>query len=125
MSETSGSKVSGIKNSTTRSLIILNTCPDQETANKLATLLVEKRLAACVNIIPGLSSVYQWQGEIHNDQECLLIIKTSEPRYKAVEQELKEHHPYELPEIIAVPVEKGEKNYLNWIQSATNATEIK
>jgi periplasmic divalent cation tolerance protein len=95
--------------------LILCTCPDKATAKKLAHLLVSKKLAACVNIVPGITSVYSWEGEIESVTECQLIIKTSKDNYAAIETTLFKHHPYELPEIIAVPIERGLPEYLDWI----------
>lgn len=97
--------------------IIFCTCPDKNTAEKLARLLVESRNAACVNILPGITSVYAWKGQVESAQEHLLLIKAHQGRYPAIETMLREHHPYELPEIIAVPIERGLPEYLHWIDS--------
>ena len=102
--------------------IILCTCPDQDTAEKLARLLVNDRLAACVNILPGLSSIYWWQGQSSSAQEYLLLIKAHKDHYQAIETCIKKHHPYELPEIIAVSIENGLPEYLNWINSCHSHT---
>ena len=102
--------------------IILCTCPDQDTAGKIARLLVSDGLAACVNILPGLSSIYLWQGQIESAQEHLLLIKANKDRYQAIETSIKIHHPYELPEIIAVPIENGLPEYLHWIDSCHSYT---
>jgi len=104
-------------------IIVFNTCNSAEIASSIAETLVSKKLAACVNIVKGIESVYQWQGKIEHDQEILLIIKTRQSLFSQLEQAIQELHNYELPEIIAVPLSSGEKNYLNWIQSATLATE--
>ena len=105
-------------------ILVLNTCNSDEIASKMAETLVSKKLAACVNIVKNVESIYQWQGKIEHDKELLLIIKTRQSLFSQLEHEIQELHDYELPEIIAVPIEAGEKNYLNWIKSATNATEI-
>jgi periplasmic divalent cation tolerance protein len=97
--------------------IIFCTCPDHSTAEKIAQLLVEEQLAACVNIVPGITSIYAWAGKIESTQEHLLIIKSSNLNYQAIESFIKKHHPYQLPEIIAIPVERGLPEYLNWIES--------
>jgi periplasmic divalent cation tolerance protein len=97
--------------------IILCTCPDKDTAEKIAGLLITGKLAACVNILPGISSVYLWHEQIESAQEQLLLIKTNKTGYQAIEQTIKIHHPYELPEIIAVPIENGLPEYLHWIDS--------
>jgi periplasmic divalent cation tolerance protein len=104
-------------------IMVFNTCNSEEIASSIAETLVNDKLAACVNIVKGVESVYQWQGKIEHEQEILLIIKTRQSLFPQLEQAIQELHDYELPEIIAVPVEIGEKNYLNWIQSATLATE--
>ena len=95
--------------------VILCTCPDQTTAGTLAKGLVSGRLAACVNILPNITSIYTWQGELESATECLLVIKSSDDLYASVEQYIVSNHPYELPEIIAVPVRHGEPRYLSWI----------
>jgi periplasmic divalent cation tolerance protein len=97
--------------------IILCTCPDKETAEKIACLLVEAQLAACVNIVPNITSIYQWQGQLERTEENLLLIKASADAYPALEAMIKKHHPYQLPEIIAVPIERGLPEYLHWIDS--------
>ena len=97
--------------------IILCTCPDKDTAEKIARLLVSGKLAACVNILPGVASIYLWQEQIESAQEQLLLIKANINSYQAIETMIKKHHPYELPEIIAVPIENGLPEYLQWIDS--------
>jgi periplasmic divalent cation tolerance protein len=96
-------------------LLVLSTCPDAETAQRLATILIERRLAACVNILPGVTSVYRWQGKITQDSEVLLLAKTRIDRYQEVETALVEHHPYELPEVVAVSLKQGLSDYLAWL----------
>lgn len=95
--------------------LVFCTCPDQATAQNIAEQLVDKRLAACVNILPGITSIYQWQGKRETAQEHLLLIKTSNEVYETLEQTLTELHPYELPEIIAVTLERGSAAYLDWM----------
>lgn len=103
--------------------LVLSTCPAEgETAASLANALVEERLAACVNLLPGLVSVYSWQGALESSRETLLLIKTERAAYPRLEARLRELHPYELPEIIAVDIERGLPDYLKWIsQWLTNA----
>jgi periplasmic divalent cation tolerance protein len=95
--------------------IVLSTCPTLESAEIIAASLVEAKLAACVNIVPGLTSVYAWQGNIEKSQEYLLVAKTRLTAYPAIESAILERHPYELPEIISIPIKNGLANYLSWI----------
>jgi periplasmic divalent cation tolerance protein len=104
-------------------IIVLTTCDSDCCASSIAESLVAKKLAACVNIVKGIESVYQWQGKIEHDKEILLLIKTRKSLFTKVQNAIQELHSYELPEIIAVPIDTGETNYLNWIKSATLATE--
>ncbi len=101
-------------------LIVLCTCPDHESASRIANHLVENRLAACVNISAPIKSVYRWQGEIETADEHMLLIKSSASRYEELEQAILTLHPYELPEVMAVPVERGQQNYLGWITQCTS-----
>ncbi|RME33881.1 MAG: divalent-cation tolerance protein CutA [Gammaproteobacteria bacterium] len=100
----------------TGTLLALTTCPDGETAERIARTLVEERLAACVNILPGAVSLYRWQGKIERDGEWLLLIKTGRARFGALRGRLRELHPYELPELVAVPIETGDAAYLEWLE---------
>jgi periplasmic divalent cation tolerance protein len=104
-------------------LLVLCTCPDAATARTLAECLVEQRLAACVSLLPGVTSVYRWQEELHADHEVLLLAKTRRARYAAVQGALEKAHPYELPEIIAVPIEQGLEAYLAWIDAGVGGKE--
>ena len=97
--------------------IVINTCPDTETAQRIAASLVEENLAACVNIIDNVRSVYRWQGRLQNDGEVLLLIKSPVSRFSALQDWLQELHPYELPEIVAVPITDGLPGYLSWINN--------
>lgn len=97
--------------------LIYCTCPDMETAERIAGHLITEKLAACVNILPGVHSVYAWQGQIEAAREHLLLIKSPQARYDAIEAAIKTLHPYQLPEIIAVAIERGSAEYLNWIDS--------
>ncbi len=97
--------------------IIYCTCPNQETAEKIARTLVSEKLAACVNIVPGITSVYQWQGKIETDQECLLLIKSRQDIYPELEKTIIAIHPYELPEIVAVSIAHALPGYLNWMDT--------
>ena len=93
----------------------LCTVPDQDTATRIAEALVTEQLAACVNIIPAIQSVYRWEGAIEHDEELLLLIKTSAAIWPRLEARILALHPYELPEIISVRIQDGNNNYLNWI----------
>ena len=100
-------------------LLILNTCPDTETARAIANALVGQSLAACVNIIPAIQSIYRWQDKIECDNEVLLLIKSPQECYPALEAVILSLHPYELPEIIVVPIDSGLPGYLNWINDCS------
>jgi len=100
-------------------LITLCTCPSQTVAEEIANSLVKQGIAACINIIPKVTSIYKWQGKLERDDEALMLIKTDRSRYQDLEQALTTLHPYELPEIIAVPVEQGLTGYLNWVTQCT------
>lgn len=104
-----------------QALLILTTLPDQDAARQLARQLVEARLAACVNVLAPCTSVYRWQAKVQEDAEIPLLIKTSSDRYAAVETFLLQHHPYELPEIVALPVVEGLPGYLDWVRTETRA----
>jgi periplasmic divalent cation tolerance protein len=101
------------------SLLVVTNLPDRESAQKLATLLIERRLAACVNILAPCISVYRWKGEIQHDEEHPLLIKTARDRYAELEASIRANHPYELPEIIAVSIDSGLPAYLQWVESET------
>ncbi|WP_435101009.1 divalent-cation tolerance protein CutA [Arhodomonas sp. AD133] len=100
-------------------LVALSTCPDRETAERIAEALVAGHHAACVNIIPGLTSVYRWQGEVHRDPELLLVAKTTRAAFDELEAAIRAEHPDELPEIIAVPIAAGLEGYLHWVTEQT------
>ena len=95
-------------------LVVLVTCPPDK-AQAIADALVEERVAACVNVVPSLRSVYRWKGALHHDEEAMLLVKTTKDRFEALKQAVLRHHPYELPEVIAVPVDRGHTPYLEWV----------
>jgi len=100
-------------------LLVLTNCPDEESANAIALALVEARLAACVNILPRVQSIYRWQGAVESATEIPLFIKSTATNYPALEAAIRDRHPYQLPEIIALPVERGLPAYLDWIATET------
>ena len=100
-------------------LVCFCTCPDADSATRLADALVAERLAACVNVVPGLRSVYHWQGAIERSDETLLLIKTSRDRLEALTMRVRDLHPYELPELVAVEVTGGLSTYLDWVAEQT------
>ena len=100
-------------------LIVITNCPDEETANHIALAVVEARLAACVNILPRVQSIYRWQGAVESAVEVPLLIKTTTATYPALEAAIRERHPYEVPEIIALPISAGLPAYLNWVAEET------
>lgn len=102
-------------------IIVYITVPSPEEGKKIAKALVEKRLAACVNIVPGLRSIYHWQEKICDEKELLLIAKTRDSLFERLEHEVKSIHSYKVPEIIALPIVKGSKEYLDWIYENTLA----
>jgi periplasmic divalent cation tolerance protein len=95
------------------------TCPDEAIAQRIADALIKERLAACVSLMPGITSIYHWNGQIQSDPEVLVLIKTIEARVAALTERLRELHPYEVPEIIAVPITEGLPDYLSWITTCT------
>jgi periplasmic divalent cation tolerance protein len=103
-------------------LLCYCTCPDEDSAQRIAATLVAERLAACVNRLPGVASTYRWQGEVTTDSEQLLLIKTTGARFEALRTRLLALHPYELPELIAVPVERAHAPYLAWVREAIGDT---
>ena len=102
-------------------LLVLTNLPDHAAAEALAKTLVEQRLAACVNILAACTSVYRWQGRLETASEVPLLIKTTQDRYAALEAAVCAAHPYQLPELIALPIEQGLPDYLAWIATETRA----
>jgi periplasmic divalent cation tolerance protein len=98
--------------------IVLCTVPDLDTAEEMANILIADNLAACVNIIPGITSVYRWEDRIEQSDELLLLVKSGATAYKALQAKIVDLHPYELPEIIAVPIQDGLPAYLNWLKQS-------
>lgn len=100
-------------------LLVLTNCPDEEVANAIALAVVEEKLAACVNILPRVQSVYRWQGTVESASEIPLLIKTTAAAYPALELRIAELHRYAVPEIIALPITHGLPAYLNWLAAET------
>ncbi len=96
--------------------LVFTTCPDRETAERLSAMLVEHRLAACVSAGSSVTSTYPWQGRVERESEIPLTIKTTRARVSALKQELVAHHPYEVPELLVVPVSGGLDEYMQWIR---------
>ena len=101
------------------SLLVLTNLPDRAAAERIADELIGRQLAACVNILAPCRSVYRWKGEVQHDEEHPVLIKTTAERYAALEQTLRSAHPYEVPEIVAVPIERGLAQYLDWVAAET------
>ena len=95
--------------------IVLSTAGSEEEARKIARFLVEHQLAACVNVVPKIESVYRWKGKIESSHECLMLIKTSADQFPAVRHAISKLHSYELPECVAVGIEDGSSEYLDWL----------
>ena len=100
-------------------LLVFTNLPDRAAAERLADALLEKRVAACVNILVPCRSVYRWKGAVQHDEEHPMLIKTTAEQYPALEAAIRAAHPYELPEIIAVPIERGLPAYLDWLAAET------
>ncbi|MEM1411394.1 MAG: divalent-cation tolerance protein CutA [Pseudomonadota bacterium] len=102
-------------------IVVLCTCPDAATGERLARGLVEAHHAACVNILPGVRSIYAWKGEVQDQEEVLLIIKTTRAHFFVIEHWLTEHHPYEVPELIALDAGHVSEPYLQWLRTSVSA----
>jgi len=101
----------------TDKIVILSTCANEEEATRIGRLLVEERLAACVNVIPRMKSIYRWKGAVESAEECLLVIKSSRELFDALRLVLEQAHSYEVPEAIALPVVDSALNYMNWLDA--------
>ena len=107
----------------TNKIVVLSTCSNEADAGRVARALVESRLAACASVVPGIRSYYRWKGELETSDEALLVIKTSRELFGALKAELEKIHPYDVPEILALPVVEGAENYLNWIDANLRGKE--
>lgn len=100
-------------------LVVLVTAPTSDEAARLARALVEERLAACGNVLPGMRSIYRWEGKVQEEGEALLLLKTTRARFPALRERLLALHPYEVPEVLALPVQAGAERYLAWVGAET------
>jgi periplasmic divalent cation tolerance protein len=98
-------------------ILVISTAPDMETAKEIARLLVVERLVACASLIPSVTSYYWWQEEVRADEEVMILMKTAWAKFKDLELRIKEIHPYDVPEILALPVKGVNKDYLGWLLS--------
>nr|VFK38330.1 MAG: divalent cation tolerance protein [Candidatus Kentron sp. TC] len=101
--------------------VVFCTCPNPDTAQGIAEALVEARLAACVNIVSGIQSVYRWRGKIEKDEESLLVIKTRQERIPELQEAIRARHPHEVPEAISLPIDAGSPAYLAWLDAEMGA----
>jgi periplasmic divalent cation tolerance protein len=102
-------------------LLVLCTCPGNTVAAEVSTALIEQNLAACVNRVPGVKSWYRWEGHLQQDEEVLLLIKTTRARYAALEAAIHTVHPADMPEVIAIPITAGSEAYLKWVSESTSS----
>lgn len=102
-------------------IVVLVTGPDPERLRELGRTLVEERLAACVNVVPGLRSVFRWEGEVQEEDEALALVKSTAARARSLQRRVRELHPYDEPEFLALPVASGSPSYLEWIVGAVDA----
>ncbi len=100
-------------------VVVFITAPNGEEASLIAKALVESKLAACVNIVPAIRSIYLWKGKIEDDTEVLMIVKTREELFESLSSRVKELHSYDVPEVIAIPISKGSEDYLAWLRDST------
>ncbi|MEI9971950.1 MAG: divalent-cation tolerance protein CutA [Ignavibacteriota bacterium] len=105
----------------TDKIVVLNTCGSAAEAERLARLLVDRRLAACVSIAPQIRSFYRWKGAVESSEEWLLLIKSSQPLFERLRNALESEHSYEVPEVLALPVVEGNASYLDWLQTSLEA----
>lgn len=102
-------------------IFVLSTTPDKASAEKIANVLLEKRLCACVNSIPGVRSLFRWEGKMESQEECLLLIKTRKELFKEIAQAIKVYHPYTVPEIVSLDVQEAQSDFLAWLIKETAA----
>jgi periplasmic divalent cation tolerance protein len=102
----------------TDGIVILSTCGSEEEGERIARALLAERLAACVNVLPGVRSFYRWQGQVEDAAECLLVIKSSRPLFGALRNAIRKCHSYEVPEVVALPIIDGAPDYLAWLHES-------
>lgn len=101
---------------------VVTTAPDADIAENLATRIVEERLAACANVVPGVTSIYRWKGEVQRDSEVLIVFKTTPAGVASLRDRIAELHPYDVPEILAVPVPDGSAEYMEWVHDEVSTS---
>ncbi len=101
--------------------VVMSTMPTETVASEIARAVVSERLAACANIIPAMRSIYLWKGDIHDDPECLALFKTSSDRLQSLIERIRSIHPYDVPEIIALPIDSGHPGYFSWIEDCVTS----
>lgn len=122
-SRSQGARSRGARGTPGAGLLVLSTAPDRAVAGRIARALVQERLAACVNIVPGLTSVYRWKGKVERDREVLCLIKTRATLLSRLTRRLTALHPYDVPEVIALRIAGGARPYLNWLAEQTREQE--
>ena len=103
--------------------MVLMTAPDAETGERVGRVVVDERLAACANVVPGITSIFRWEGEIKKEAEVLVILKTTVDGVGRLMERVAELHPYDVPELLALPAETGAEKYLNWVKSEVGVSE--
>ena len=101
-------------------IVVISTCPNRRVGEKIGGTLVEEGLAACANVVPGLTSIYRWEGKLCRDREVLLIIKTRRLKYADLARRIKSLHPYSVPEILGIPIARGNSKYLSWVRESSS-----
>lgn len=107
----------------TEKIVVFSNCGSEEEARRIARSLVEARLAACVNIVPGIRSIYHWQGAVQDDSEWMLVIKSTRLLFDQLSAELRKVHSYQVPEVLAIPVVAGSQDYLDWLDRETSGND--
>ena len=108
----------------TDKIVVFSSCSTLDEAHRIAQKLVEERLAACVNVMPGVRSFYRWKGAIEQSDECILVIKSSRDLFDRLRLELEKAHTYEVPEVVAMPIVAGSPNYLNWLETELSSPGV-